>query len=98
MRLNTKIMIKILIVIFDCIIAIQIYSLWTINELKSMIEFMKISDAAQKWGIGERRINTLCNEGRIPGAIKFGTTWALPLEAEKPNDARIKSGKYKKSK
>ena len=63
-----------------------------------MMDFMKISDAAQKWGIGERRINTLCNEGRIPGAIKFGTTWALPVEADKPNDARIKSGKYIKSK
>jgi hypothetical protein len=63
-----------------------------------MTGFMKISDAAKKWGIGERRINTLCIEGRIPGVVEFGTTWAIPVDAEKPKDARIKSGKYIKSK
>lgn len=59
--------------------------------------YMKISDAAKKWGIGERRINTLCLEGRIAGAVKFGNTWAIPEDAEKPKDDRIKSGKYIKN-
>lgn len=36
----------------------------------------------------------LCSEGRIPGATKIGSYWAIPAEAEKPKDARIKSGKY----
>lgn len=71
--------------------------MFLIEEVISMIGYMKISDAAEKWGIGERRINTLCIEGRIPGAVKFGTTWAIPIDANKPKDTRIKSGKYIKS-
>ncbi len=59
--------------------------------------YLKISEVAKKWGIKERRINTLCLEGRIEGAVKFGNTWAIPEDAEKPKDERIKSRKYVKS-
>ena len=59
--------------------------------------YLKISEISEKWGIKQRRINTLCLEGRIPGAVKFGTTWAIPEDAEKPKDARIKTGKYIKN-
>ena len=55
---------------------------------------MTIKQAAQKWGIGERRINTLCQEGRIEGAVKFGKSWAIPADAKKPIDQRIKTGRY----
>lgn len=34
--------------------------------------FMIIKEAAQEWGISERRINTLCQSGRIQGISKFG--------------------------
>ena len=54
--------------------------------------FMTIKDASKKWGIGERRINTLCQEKRIEGAVKFGNSWAIPSNAEKLRDSRIKSG------
>ncbi len=60
--------------------------------------FLKISEVAEKWGIKERRINNLCLEGRIEGAIKFDNTWAIPEDEEKPKDERIKSGKYFRSK
>lgn len=60
------------------------------------MEYMTIQDAANKWGISSRRIQVLCSEGRLPGAIKFGRQWVIPVDAEKPNDARIKSGKYVK--
>ena len=63
-----------------------------------MIGYMKIQEASEKWGISERRINALCLEGRLEGAIKFGTTWAIPSDMEKPKDARIKTGKYIKTK
>ena len=59
--------------------------------------YITIKDASKKWGIGERRINTLCIEGRIDGAVKFGNTWAIPEDADKPADARISSGKYIKN-
>ena len=59
-----------------------------------MNEYMTIKQAAQKWGIGERRINMLCQEGRIEGAAKFGKSWAIPADAKKPIDQRIKTGRY----
>lgn len=55
---------------------------------------MTIKETSVKWSLGERRINTLCQEGRIPGVRKFGKSWAIPADAEKPKDERIKSGKY----
>ena len=65
-------------------------------EIKVM-EFMTVKQAAEKWGLSERRLQTMCNEGMIPGVIKFGRAWAIPMDAEKPVDKRIKSGKYIKS-
>ena len=48
-----------------------------------------LDKASEKWGISERRIRVLCNEGRIEGAtIKFGRNWSIPENANKPIDAR----------
>lgn len=47
-------------------------------------------------GMSTRRINSLCNGGRIKGAIKFGNVWTLPEGAEQPKDERIRSGRYVK--
>lgn len=47
-----------------------------------MEEYLTIKEFSKKWGIGERRINALCKEGRISGAQKFGNTWAIPVDAE----------------
>jgi len=58
------------------------------------MEYMSISDAAEKWGITKRRIQVLCVQQRIPGVYKIGNIWAIPNDAEKPVDARVKSGKY----
>ena len=55
---------------------------------------MTVNEASKIWGIGNRRIVTLCNEGRIEGAIKFGKSWAIPKQNTKPEDNRIKTGKY----
>ncbi|MBO5340189.1 MAG: DNA-binding protein [Oscillospiraceae bacterium] len=58
------------------------------------MEYMSISQAAEKWGISSRRIQVLCKQERIPGASRMGYVWAIPADAEKPRDARVKSGKY----
>lgn len=58
------------------------------------MEYMTITEAAKKWGISNRRIQTLCVQDRIPGVSRLGSVWAIPRDAEKPADARIKSGKY----
>ena len=58
------------------------------------MDYMTISDAAVKWGISSRRIQILCASGRIAGAERLGRSWAIPKNAQKPDDARIKTGKY----
>lgn len=50
--------------------------------------YMSIREAAEKWGVSERRINQYCTEGRIPGAERFGGSWAIPENARKPGDPR----------
>lgn len=58
------------------------------------MEYLSIKQTAEKWGISVRRIQVLCAEERIPGATKIGFYWAIPADAEKTDDQRIKSGKY----
>ncbi len=58
------------------------------------MKYLSVTQTADKWGISQRRIQTLCNEDRIPGAVRIGHAWAIPEDAPKPADARIKSGKY----
>ncbi len=53
-----------------------------------MKNYLSIKEAAEKWGVSERRINQYCSEGRIPGAQKFGKSLAIPAEANKPGDPR----------
>ena len=56
--------------------------------------FLSTKQASDKWGISSRRIQILCAEGRIEGAIRIGNIWAIPDDAKKPKDGRVKSGKY----
>ena len=67
-----------------------------------IMEFMTVKEAAVKWGLAERRRQTIRNEGMVLGVIKLGKAWAIPMDAERPVDKRIrikriKSGKYVKS-
>lgn len=62
------------------------------------MEYLSVSQVAEKWGIKQRRIRVLCAEGRIPGAYKVGAYWLIPEDAQKPKDARIKTGKYIRNK
>ena len=59
-----------------------------------MEKYLTLSETADKWGISSRRVRTLCEQGRIKGAYKFGRNWAIPHDSEKPSDNRVKSGKY----
>ena len=47
-----------------------------------MENYITLSEAARKWGISERRIRTLCSEGRIDGVTRFGRSWAIPEDAK----------------
>ena len=48
------------------------------------------------WNVTERSVTKFCNEGKIPGAMKVGKSWAIPDDAKKPVDGRVSSGKYVK--
>ena len=56
--------------------------------------YLSIKQTSEKWGITVSRIQLLCTEGRIPGVTQIGSYWAIPEDAEDPNDKRTKSGKY----
>jgi len=59
-----------------------------------VMEYLSIRQTSEKWGISTRRIQIMCAEDRIPGAMRIGYSWVIPTSAEKPEDARIKSGRY----
>ena len=52
------------------------------------MEYVSCAEAAEKWGISQRRVQKLCEENRIPGAVKFSRVWLIPKDAEKPVDGR----------
>ena len=54
------------------------------------MEYITVREAAEKWNISLRLAQKLCIEGRIPGAQKFGSTWAIPAGADRPEDLRRK--------
>lgn len=58
------------------------------------MEYMSCPEAAEKWGISERRVQILCKENRISGVSKIGYMWLIPKDAEKPVDARRKKFRH----
>ena len=52
------------------------------------MSYMDVKTAADRWELTERRITTLCRDGRIAGAKKEGGLWLIPDDAEKPVDGR----------
>ena len=52
--------------------------------------YLSASQAAKKWNISQRRVQVLCSENRIEGAFKVGEVWAIPDDAPKPLDFRMK--------
>ena len=57
------------------------------------MEYIKLDEAAKKWGLGIRRVQILCAGGKIEGAVRFGRDWMIPKDAAKPIDGRTKAGR-----
>lgn len=57
------------------------------------MEYLKIDQIAKKWNISIRRVQLLCVEGKIEGALRFGRDWMIPKNAKKPLDRRTKAGR-----
>ena len=60
-----------------------------------MREYLTVVEAAERWNVTTRRVQFLCNQNRINGAVKESGVWLIPFTAKKPE--RLKSGKKTKN-
>ena len=58
---------------------------------------MNTKEAAKSWGISDRRVRILCQQGKAEGAYLQGKTWILPDGAKKPSDGRESIPSYLKT-
>jgi len=52
------------------------------------MNYISVKTASLNWGISERRVQRLCEDSRIKGIMRFGRSWMIPKDAEKPEDLR----------
>ena len=60
------------------------------------MDYQKIDEVAAKWGISPRRLQTLCAQGKIEGATRFGRAWMIPKTTHRPADGRTKAAREEK--
>ena len=53
------------------------------------MNYIKVSQAAEKWGLFARRVRILCQENKIEGFIRKGNLYMIPENAQKPADGRV---------
>ena len=56
--------------------------------------YITAKEYAWKYNLHPRTVQIWCAEGRIEGAFKFGTAWAIPDKAPRPKDGRYKTGEW----
>ena len=54
--------------------------------------------AAERWKITERQVQSLCLQGKIPGVVKLSKIWLIPKDVPRPIDRRTKNAKPNKEK
>lgn len=52
--------------------------------------YKTVQEIAEEWHVNERTIQIMCSNGKIKGAKKFGRSWAIPINAQRPVDGREK--------
>lgn len=60
------------------------------------MDYMNAKEAADKWGLSVRRVQVLCEQGRVDGVERLGNVWLIPKSAEKPLDGRTSEVKKQK--
>jgi hypothetical protein len=56
-------------------------------------DLMTTTEAAELWGITMRRVQVLCDLGKVEGAVRMGRTWIIPKGTPRPIDGRTKKAK-----
>lgn len=57
------------------------------------MDYIKVTQAAQNWGLSDRRVRILCEQGKIEGVKREGRAYLIPIDAKKPADGRSLRGK-----
>ena len=52
------------------------------------MDYITVKEAAEKWNLYVRRVQQLCKDGYVPGAVRPARDWLIPKDAEKPRDRR----------
>jgi hypothetical protein len=55
------------------------------------MDYMTAQQAAEKWGVSLRWVQTYLKNERIDGVIRFGHAWMIPVDSKKPVDGRLKN-------
>ena len=56
----------------------------SLGRIGGIMDLISVKEASIKWGVSERRVQKLCSDRRIKGAIKFGQVWMIPNTAVLP--------------
>ncbi|HMM05945.1 MAG TPA: TaqI-like C-terminal specificity domain-containing protein [Clostridiales bacterium] len=57
------------------------------------MNYITVTEAAEKFNLSKRRVQLLCEQNRLDGAKLFSGVWLIPENAKKPGDARVKGKK-----
>ena len=60
------------------------------------MDYISTKEASELWGISMRRVQVLCDNGRVEGAKRIADVWIIPKETPKPVDGRTNNGRRKK--
>ena len=50
------------------------------------MEYISVREAAERWGISERRVRLLCSLGKVEGVVRHGRAYRIPAGAPRPQD------------
>ena len=57
------------------------------------LDWITPQQAADQWGITDRRVQALCVNGQVDGAVRLGRGWLIPKGTPKPPDGRARNGR-----
>ena len=56
------------------------------------MEYINVKQASEQWGLSDRRVRVLCEQGKVNGVYKKGRSYQIPADAVKPADGRAMRG------
>jgi hypothetical protein len=60
----------------------------TSEDRWASMDYISTTQAADRWGISERRVATILRGWAYQRAFRFSRVWAIPKDAPKPTDSQ----------